>query len=291
VGAVTALAAFAGAMVVAGLVLLVAGLWPVEVGDKPRVPQRWPHGLTRRVLLGGAAAVAVGLLTRWPAVALLAGALGWAGPSLLGGTARSRSAIARIEAIASWTEMLQGLLAAAAGLEQAIIASLRVAPEPILEEVRELASRLRDNQPLRVALGRFAEALDEPTADLVVAALRLAADPTQKVGQLRAQLAELATATRETATMRLRVETGRARIRSAARMVTVITSAFTLALLLLNRAYLAPFARPAGQLVLLLVGACYAAAYWLLARMARVTGPERLVLADATEHTGQEVAP
>jgi hypothetical protein len=226
--------------------------------------------------------VVVGLLTRWPAVALLAGALGWAAPSLLRGGG-SRNAIARIEAIASWTEMLQGLLAAAAGLEQAIIASVRVAPEPIREEVRELAERLRDNQPLRVALGLFADALDEPTADVVVAALRLAADPTQKVGQLRAQLAELATATRETAMMRLRVETGRARIRSAARMITVIASVFTLGLLLLNRSYLAPFARPVGQLVLLLVGACYATAYWLLVRMARMTGPSRLVLIDEQE--------
>jgi tight adherence protein B len=291
VAAVTALAALAGAAVVAGLVLVVAGLWPVEAPAEPPRPLRWPGGLSRRSLLAGGAAVVAGLLTRWPAVALLAGALGWAAPSLLRGTVASRTAIARIEAVAAWTEMLAGLLAAAAGLEQAIIASVRVAPEPIREEVRELAERLRDNQPLRVALGRFAEVLDEPTADVVVAALRLAADPTQKVGQLRAQLAELATATRETATMRLRIETGRARIRSAARMITFITSGFTLGLLLLNRAYLEPFARPVGQVVLLGVGACYATAYWLLARMARVTGPDRLLLADAAEVADQEVRP
>ena len=185
---------------VAGLVLVVVGLWPVDTPVAPRRPLVWSGGWSRRGLLAVAAAVVAGLLTRWPAVALLAGALGWAAPSLLRGTATSRSAIARIEAVAAWTEMLQGLLAAAAALEQAIIASVRVAPEPIRAEVGELAEGLRGNQPLRVALGRFAQALDEPTADVVVAALRLAADPTQKVGQLRAQLAELATATRETAT-------------------------------------------------------------------------------------------
>ena len=276
---------------VAGLVLVVVGLWPVDTPVAPRRPLVWSGGWSRRGLLAVAAAVVAGLLTRWPAVALLAGALGWAAPSLLRGTATSRSAIARIEAVAAWTEMLQGLLAAAAALEQAIIASVRVAPEPIRAEVGELAEGLRGNQPLRVALGRFAQALDEPTADVVVAALRLAADPTQKVGQLRAQLAELATATRETATMRLRVETGRARIRSAARIITVIASGFTLGLLLFNRAYLAPFARPAGQLVLLGVGACYAGAYWLLTRMARMTGPDRLLLADPTEQADQEAAP
>jgi tight adherence protein B len=288
---VTALAALAGAALVAGIVLVAAGLRRVQVPAEPRSPRGWARGVPRRSLVAGAAMVAAGLITRWPAVALLAGALGWAAPSLFRGTPGSQTSIARIEAVAAWTEMLQGLLAASAGLEQAIIASVRVAPEPIREEVGNLADRLRDNQSLSTALIRFADALDEPTADLVIAALRLAADPTQKVGQLRAQLAELATATRETATMRLRVETGRARIRSAARMITVITSGFTLGLILLNRAYLAPFGRPAGQFVLLAIGACYALAYWLLGRMARIAGPDRFLTADLPMQSHREGAP
>ncbi len=283
----TALAALAGAAVVAGLVLLVAGLRRIDAPGPSR-SLRWSRALSRRALLAITAAILAGLVTRWPAVALLARALGWALPSLLRGATGSRAAIARIEAVAAWTEMLQGLLAASAGIEQAIIASVRVAPEAIRGEVHVLADRLRDNQPLHLALIRFADALDDPTADLVVGALRLAASPDQKVGQLRAQLAELATATRETATMRLRVETGRARVRSAARIITVVTSGFTLALVLLDRAFLAPFATPAGQLVLLGVGGCYAAAYWLLARMSQIDAPERFLADDAPQPAGQE---
>ncbi len=240
----TALAGLAGATVVAGLILLVAGLRGVDALPAPSRPAGVPRDLSRRTLLAIAAATVAGLMTRWPVAALLAGTLGWASPSLLRGATASRVMIARIEAIAAWTELLQGLLAASAGLEQAVIASIPVAPAAIREELRGLAARLRDNQPLHVALAGFADALDDPTADLVIGALRLAASPDQKVGQLRAQLAELATATRETATMRLRVETGRARVRSAARIITVVTSGFTLGLVMLDRAFLAPFATP-----------------------------------------------
>ncbi len=58
-----------------------------------------------------------------------------------------------------------------------------------------------------------------------------------------------------------------------------------------RRAGRGPAQRPAGQLVLLGVGACYAGAYWLLTRMARMTGPDRLLLADPTEPADQEAAP
>jgi tight adherence protein B len=288
VAPVSAVAALAGATLAGGLVLLVIGLRNAPAPTTPPRRAGWPAGGSRRALLAIAAMAAVGLATRWPAPTLLAGALGWASPSLFH-SAAANATIARIEAVAAWTEMLQGLLAASAGLEQAVVASVRVAPHAIRAEVAEVADRLRDGQPLPAALLQFADRLDDPTADLVVAALRLAAAPDQKVGQLRAQLAELATATRETATMRLRVETGRAKVRSAARIITVVTSAFTLALLLGDRAYLTPFATPTGQLVLLAIGACYTAAYWLLARMAHIAMPDRFLLADPPQPTRPQV--
>ena len=284
----SALAALAGATLAGGLVLLVIGLRHAPAPTTPPRRAGWPAGGSRRALLASAAMAVVGLATRWPAPTLLAGALGWASPSLFH-SAAANATIARIEAVAAWTEMLQGLLAASAGLEQAVVASVRVAPDAIRAEVAEVADRLRDGQPLPAALLQFAGRLDDPTADLVVAALRLAAAPDQKVGQLRAQLAELATATRETATMRLRVETGRAKVRSAARIITVVTSAFTLALLLGDRAYLAPFGTPTGQLVLLAIGGCYAAAYWLLARMAQIAMPDRFLLANTPQPTRPQV--
>ena len=90
------------------------------------------------------AAVLVGALTGWPVAAVLAGAAVFALPSLLrGGRDRARR-VARTEAIAGWAEMLRDTLAAAAGLEQAIVATAEVSPAPIRSEVTDLAARPGD---------------------------------------------------------------------------------------------------------------------------------------------------
>ena len=52
-------------------------------------------------------------------------------------------ALERIEAIATFTEMLRDTISAAAGLEQAILAAEPVAPAPVREPVLMLAARLR----------------------------------------------------------------------------------------------------------------------------------------------------
>ena len=52
------------------------------------------------------------------------------------------AAIARIEAIAMWTEMLHGTLTASAGLGQAIIATAPLAPPPIRPATARLSARL-----------------------------------------------------------------------------------------------------------------------------------------------------
>ena len=53
---------------------------------------------------------------------MLSGLAVWALPRLLRADPRAQAAVVRVEAVASWTEMLRDTLAAAAGLEQAISA-------------------------------------------------------------------------------------------------------------------------------------------------------------------------
>jgi tight adherence protein B len=283
----TALVALLGMGASAGLILMVVGL----VGLQPRAARprhrRPGKGDLRRleVRLGIAAGVAllVGLITRWPVGALLSGGFVVAAPAFFGGRRTARLTIARLEAIAAWTEMLRDTMAAAAGIEHAIVSSARVAPEPIEREVLELAARLDSREPLGPALRAFADQLDDPSADLVIVSLVLAAE--QRARHLVDLLGALAVATREEVTMRLRVETARARVRTSARIISLIAFSLAAGLMLFDRGYLRPFGTLFGQLVLLLVGGCFAAAFWWLAKMSRVQVAERFLTADRTGTT------
>ena len=68
-------------------------------------------------------------------------------------------------------------------------------------------------------------------------------------------LQALAESTREEVSLRLRVETSRASVRSGVRTVVVFSVAFAAGLAVFARSYLAPFGSATGQLVLLAVGA------------------------------------
>jgi len=206
--------------------------------------------------------------------ALLAGLAGWGLPALLSGTKGRAESLARIEAVAGWAEMLRDTMAGAAGLEQAIVATATVAPLAIRAEVATLAARL-EGERLAPALRGFADEVGDPTMDLVVAALVLAAEhQASRLGEL---LGSLAQAARDQATMRLRVEAGRARSRTSVKVVVGVTAGLALGLAVLNRSYLSPYDTALGQLVLLLVGAMFAGAFVWLSRMTRPSAPERFL--------------
>ena len=223
------------------------------------------------------AGVVVGAATGWPVAALIAGAGCWAVPKLFGDSRDQAGLIARVEAIAGWAEMLRDTMAGAAGLEQAIAASAPVAPLPIRPQVVELAARLERDR-LGSSLRAFADELADPTADLVVAALLLAGE--HQAGRLGDLLGGLAGSARDQATMRLRVEAGRARTRTSVKVIVGVTAGLALFLAVLNHGYLAPYSSPTGQLVLLVVGALFAAGFAWLAKMTRPVRPARLLRAD-----------
>jgi hypothetical protein len=281
--------ALAGAGLAGGLVLLILALRglpprpvsPVRCGEARLAAER----LRLRAGLAAVGALAAALVTRWPVAVLLAGALGWAWPSLFATRKASRAVIDRIEAIAAWTEMLRGMTASAASIEQAIMATVPRAPAAIRVEIHDLAQRLRRGESLVTALRPLAEAIDDDVGDLVVGALLLAADPSQKAGGLARQLDELARRARQKAGYRLRVQTGRARIYASARAITLITLGVVTVLLVFGRAFLAPYATPFGQLALLGVGALFAVGFALLARLGRVRATERF-LATTPGHWG-----
>ncbi len=231
-------------------------------------------GLRRRLTIAAVIGIACLLVTRWPAALAIGFVAGYGLPRLFGGTGTMHS-IRKIEAIATWTEMLQATLAAAAGLSQAIMATAPLAPKPIRPQTAALAARLDVGMDPREALAKFAAELNDPSADRVVCALLLATSVrAQRLGEL---LSALADATRQEVALRLRVETSRASVRSGVRTVMVFSVAFAGALVLMARSYLAPFGSPSGQMVLLLVAAFYGLGLTLLVTMSRPPESIRLL--------------
>ena len=235
--------------------------------------RRFPNVVVR-LFASAVGGILAALVTRWP-VAVLAGiGIGFFAPDLFSDRAQRRAGTDRTAAIASWTEMLRDTMAAAAGLEQAIVTTAPLVPEPIRPEIGLLVSRLQRDR-LGSALAGLGDDLADPTADLVVSALALAASgEAQELGEL---LASLAAAARDSATMRLKIDASRARTRTSVRIITTVTLAMALVLVLLNRSYLTPFDSFTGQLVLLAVLACFGASFVWLSSMARYIAPERFL--------------
>lgn len=233
--------------------------------------------------VGVAAAVATG----WIVGAVLAGLGCWALPRVLGRDPEHAHRVARVEAIATWTEMLRDTLSAASGLEQAILATAPLAPVPIRGQITDLARRLENGERLAPSLRRLADELADPTGDLVIAALVKAAE--QQARQLAELLGALAQTAREQVSMRMRVDAGRARTRTSVRVIVGTTLAFAVAVVLLNRPYLSAYDSVTGQAVLLGIGALFAVGFAWLARITRVIEPPRLLAVQAS--TGESARP
>jgi Flp pilus assembly protein TadB len=221
-------------------------------------------------------AAVVAAVTRWPAGTVLAGLAAWFLPRALGPDRGHARALERIEAIASWTEQLRDTIAAAAGLEQAILATAPLAPAAVREHVTLLAARVHRGERLPAALRAFAAGVADPTADLVVAALLLAAE--QQARDLAELLGSLAGSARQQAVMRMRVAAGRARVRTASRIIIAVTTILVAGLLAWSGPFLAPYGTAAGQLMLLAVGACFAAGFWWLHKISVMRADPRLLV-------------
>lgn len=252
-------------------VALIRGTRPAS-GTRPTV-----HRSTvdiAALALAAVVGVTCALATGWPVAGPIGALAAYGLPRLLRQTSGAVS-IAKIEAVATWTEMLRGTLAASAGLSQAIIATASLSPDPIRRATEQLAAQIRAGVHPREALLQFADDVADPCADRVVCSLLLAfSSRAQRLGDL---LHALADSTREEVGLRLRIETSRASVRSGVRTVVVFSVVFAAGLSLLARSYLAPFGSATGQLVLLLVGGLYAGGLTLMVALARPPAPVRLL--------------
>ena len=279
------------ALLVLTVVGIGAGFWLVATGRRPpsggvaEVPVPPPTAaavagptVKDRAIRAALAAVVLLALSRWPTAAIAGALLGWFSPELFASRSGRDAALARTEAIASWTEMLRDTISAAHGLEAAIATTAPVAPEAIRPEIQHLARSLKHTS-LPDALRQLAVDLAHPISDLVVASLTVAANGAVK--DLAELLGMLADSARDEAAMQMRVEASRARMRTAVRVISGVTVVTAVGLVALNRTYVDVYATAVGQVVLAGIAAAWGVALWWLASMSRFRQPERFLIAAA----------
>jgi len=274
------LAIAAGALAGAGVFLLIVAVrgvtpnpaTPHRTSLEDRIRELWSlRGLV--ALLLGAATL---LVTRWlvAGVGMAVLCFAWRG---LGGAASERRTMERLEALATWTESLRDTIAGAVGLEQGIPSSLRVAGPSLQAPLNRLVDRLRTRMPMGEALRRFADDLDDPAADLIIAALIINA--SLRGPGLRDLLGSLANAVREELDMRRKVFAERKATRRSVQIVIAVSVGLAVALAIFDHRFLTPYDGVVGQLMLAVAAAVYAAGILWLRKLAKFETPERLLAA------------
>lgn len=243
-----------GALVLAlvGLIREVRGVIP-DPTRPPNLPERIGAALRSpkfgarvgaAVLLG----VATLVLTRWPVAAAGVVLLVIAWPKLFGGSRAEQQSMTHLEALVVFTETLRDTIAAHASLEQAIPAAAGNAPMILRPALVRLIGQVRARVPLDKALLALAAELNDPSADLVIAALIL--NVRRRGDRLGEVLTGLAAAAREELEMRRKVSAGRVEIRRGVQIVIAVTVAMALFLAIFSRGYVAPYSTITGQIAL-----------------------------------------
>lgn len=256
----------AGGLIAIGVLGIVVGLRPAPV--RPIRPSRTRIAITSRtrglLLAGLGLGVLDWIVTGWVLAVLIAPVAVIGLPTLLAAPPAATQ-INRLEAMEEWTRSLAGVLTVGIGLEQALVATVRSTPAPIKSEATRLVSRLRARWDTETALRAFADELDDATGDLIAANLILAA--RRRGAGLSSVLEGLAESVAADVRARRQVEADRAKPRSTARWVTVI-SVCVLVVLAVSGSYVKPYASPIGQVILVVLLAAYVATLVWMRRMA-----------------------
>lgn len=274
-----ALALVTGAVIGLGLGLVVAGLvgWP----GKPKGPEAAIRAnalrkSSQRAIIALGVGLLVGLASQWPVLGIGAAVLMFFWGQLFGGAAAEKLAMRRVEALAMWTESLRDTIAGAVGLEQAIPASSRGADPVLRPHLNALLDRLRGRMSLAEALQLLADDLNDPSADLVIAALIL--NSKLRGPGLREVLTALGRSAREEVDMRQRIIAQRAGTRRSVQIIVGSVLVFVLGMAILNRNFVAPYGTLLGEAVLTVVLVLFGLGFWWLRRLAKVEAPSRFLL-------------
>ncbi len=277
------LAVTSGALLGIGLTLLLLALRkhpPARTKATKPSRRRVSAAAARRrsqFLLAGVLLGALTLaLTQWVVLAAVVGLVVSFWDRAFGGARNEREAIVRVEGLAAWIEALRDTIAGAVGLEQAIPATATNAAPSIRPALNLLVDRLRVREPLPDALMKFSDDLDDPSADLVVAALILNA--RLRGPGLRDVLSALAVSARDELDVRRRVESSRRSTRRSVQIVVGVIVFVAGMLVVFNQEYVEPYGTLVGQLVLAGVLGMFGIGVFWMRQLAGVVEPERFLV-------------
>jgi Flp pilus assembly protein TadB len=128
---------------------------------------------------------------------------------------------------------------------------------------------------MHLALRRFAGDLDDPSADMIIAALII--NSRLRGPGLRDLLGALADSVREELDMRRKVNSSRRSTRRSVQIVIAVSVLMAVGLAVLDRSFLQPYDSVFGQIVLAVVVVIYGLGIWWLRKLARFDSPQRLL--------------
>lgn len=267
-----------GALVGVGLLAVAASLRGIQLfsgfSSGALRFQQASERLLLWIVAAFAVASAVWAWTSWPVGGMWAFAGVMAVPLMRPEGHSATDEIAKVEAIATWTEQIRDTMNASAGLQQSLVATAANGPQVIRHELRNFARRAPRGD-LAGALRDLGSDLDHPSADLVIAGLVSATE--LDAGRLVPLLSRLASSIRDEAYMRVRVEVSRARVRTSMKIVGFFVTLTMLMMIVTGRDLLSGYKSVMGQIWLLVVGGVVVLAVWSTRKLAEIPQPERFV--------------
>ena len=283
------LAIAAGLLIIGGLLGIVCGLLrqtpPPASRHSGSAGEIWAR-VTRRpagrrgrrrdliLLLSMIAGCVLAVLTGWLILIVVIPALAIGLPYLLI-LPRARD-VELLEALDRWVRSLAATLATGKSITDAIRVSRRTAPPLLADEISLLVTRLNNRWETRDALMRFADAIDSPDADAVIAALILASSRGANGASIT--LNALADSIQAQLKGRRAIEVERSKPYVVVRQVTVISLSTLVLVFLLSPDFFAPYRTPLGQILLSLLLISYLASLILMRRKAQQSERPRILL-------------
>jgi tight adherence protein B len=181
-----------------------------------------------------------------------------------------------LEALDRWVRSLAATLATGKSITDAIRISRRTAPLLLAGEISLLVTRLNNRWETRDALMRFADAVDSPDTDAVIAALILASNRGANGASIT--LNALADSIQSQLKGRRAIEVERSKPYVVVRQVTVISLSTLILVFLFSPDFFAPYRTPLGQILLSLLLIAYLASLILMRRKAHQSERPRILL-------------